>query len=195
MADHLGAENCRALRGPQAYISIYSGGFSEHGFAKRVAGKSSKVVIVIAKRKNISVPQSRNFLGISNKIASEQGLGLPTAANRSPGSEARANGPLGLGLTPYFRSLRGGSYESTLAPQKEHIHNSVGTRILRTKPKKPRTIVYWAFEIEIVGPRYRTKTVRHKMRKILLRKLKAIEDAATLAATAKLPAGFRIRTT
>ena len=60
--------------------------------------------------------------------------------------------------------------------------------------KKPRTIVYHAFNIEIVGPQYRTKAQRRKIRKILSRALmREIERTAKAAAQNKLPANFRIR--
>jgi hypothetical protein len=62
--------------------------------------------------------------------------------------------------------------------------------------KRPRTIVYWAFSVDIVGPSRRTKTARRKIRKILSRRLLAeIEQAAKLAAKGKLPTGFRARIT
>jgi hypothetical protein len=58
------------------------------------------------------------------------------------------------------------------------------------KPK--RTIVYWEFAIDILGPRYRTKAQRRRAHKILPRKrLKEIEQAALLATKAQLPLGFR----
>jgi len=60
--------------------------------------------------------------------------------------------------------------------------------------KKPRTIVYHAFQVEIVGPRYRTKVQRRKIRKILSRALlRGIEKASQVAAQKKLPANFGIR--
>ena len=60
--------------------------------------------------------------------------------------------------------------------------------------KKPRTIVYHAFNVEIVGPRYRTKTQRRKIRKTLSRAfLRGIEQASQVAAQKKLPANFEIR--
>jgi hypothetical protein len=59
---------------------------------------------------------------------------------------------------------------------------------------KPRTIVYHAFHVEIVGPRYRTKVQRRKIRKILSRALlRGIEKASQIAAQEKLPANFEIR--
>jgi hypothetical protein len=58
------------------------------------------------------------------------------------------------------------------------------------KPK--RTIVYWEFAIDIVGPRHRTKAQRQKAHKMLSRKrLREIEQAALLATKAQLPPGFR----
>jgi hypothetical protein len=60
--------------------------------------------------------------------------------------------------------------------------------------KKPRTIVYHAFHVEIVGPRYRTKVQRRKIRKVLSRALLlGIETASQVAAQKKLPAEFEIR--
>lgn len=57
--------------------------------------------------------------------------------------------------------------------------------------KRQRTIVYWEFTIDILGPQYETLADRRKARKILSRKrLRQIERAALLAAEAKLPAGF-----
>ena len=57
--------------------------------------------------------------------------------------------------------------------------------------KGQRTIVYWEFNIDILGPRHKTLAERRKARKILSRKrLRDIEQAALLATKAKLPAGF-----
>ena len=58
--------------------------------------------------------------------------------------------------------------------------------------KRQRTIVYWEFNIDILGPRHEKLAERRKARKILSRKrLRLIEAAALLATKAKLPAGFR----
>ena len=58
--------------------------------------------------------------------------------------------------------------------------------------KRQRTIVYWAFNIDILGPRHEKLAERRKARKILSRKrLRAIEAAALIATKAKLPPGFR----
>jgi hypothetical protein len=65
---------------------------------------------------------------------------------------------------------------------------------MKSTAREPKQIVYWAFNVEIVGPRYRTRFARRKIRKILSRKfLKEIEEACGLAAKKKLPAGFRVR--
>ena len=58
--------------------------------------------------------------------------------------------------------------------------------------KRQQTIVYWEFNIDILGPGYKSVAKRRKVRKVLSRKrLRAIEQAALLATKAKLPAGFR----
>jgi hypothetical protein len=58
--------------------------------------------------------------------------------------------------------------------------------------KRQQTIIYWEFNIDILGPRHEKLAERRKARKILSRKrLRVIEQAALLAAKAKLPAGFR----
>jgi hypothetical protein len=58
--------------------------------------------------------------------------------------------------------------------------------------KRHRTIVYWEFNIDILGPRHEKVAERRKARKILSRKrLRLIEAAALLATKNKLPAGFR----
>ncbi len=58
--------------------------------------------------------------------------------------------------------------------------------------KHKRTIVYWEFTIDIVGPWHETKTKREQVRKRLPKKrLKEIEQAAWLSAKAKVPLGFR----
>ena len=58
--------------------------------------------------------------------------------------------------------------------------------------KRKRTIVYWEFTIDIVGPWHETKAKREQVRKRLpKRRLKEIEQAAWLATKAKLPPGFR----
>ena len=57
---------------------------------------------------------------------------------------------------------------------------------------RKRTIVYWEFTIDIVGPWYGTRAERERVRKRLPKKrLKDIEQAAWLATKAKLPPGFR----
>ena len=58
--------------------------------------------------------------------------------------------------------------------------------------KRQRTIVYWEFNIDILGPRHKKLAERRKARKVLSRKrLRLIEAAALLATKAKLPVGFR----
>jgi hypothetical protein len=55
-----------------------------------------------------------------------------------------------------------------------------------------RTIIYWEFTIDIVGPWYETRAQREQVRKRLPKKrLKEIEQAAWLSTRAKLPHGFR----
>ena len=57
---------------------------------------------------------------------------------------------------------------------------------------RQRTICYWAFNIDIVGPRYGNLTERRKARKVLSKKrLRETEEAALIATKAKLPPGFR----
>ena len=57
--------------------------------------------------------------------------------------------------------------------------------------KRQRTIVYWEFNIDILGPRHEELAERRKARKVLSRKrLREIEQAALMATKAKLPAGF-----
>lgn len=57
--------------------------------------------------------------------------------------------------------------------------------------KRQRIIVYWEFNIDILGPRHEKLAERLKSRMILSRKrLRDIEQAALLATKAKLPAGF-----
>ena len=57
--------------------------------------------------------------------------------------------------------------------------------------KRKRVIVYWEFTIDILGPGSKSVAKRRKMRKVLSRKrLRDIEQAALLATSAKLPAGF-----
>jgi hypothetical protein len=57
--------------------------------------------------------------------------------------------------------------------------------------KRQRIIVYWEFNIDILGPRLEKLAERRNARKILSRKrLRDIEQAALLATKAKLPAGF-----
>ena len=57
--------------------------------------------------------------------------------------------------------------------------------------KRQRTITYWSFVIDIVGPRFGRKSQRRAIHKVLSRKrLRDIEQAALLTTKAKLPAGF-----
>jgi hypothetical protein len=57
--------------------------------------------------------------------------------------------------------------------------------------KRQQTITYWAFSIDILGPRYSRKDQRRAIHKLLSRKrLRDIEHAALVATKAKLPAGF-----
>ena len=58
--------------------------------------------------------------------------------------------------------------------------------------KRQRTIVYWGFAIDIVGPWFESKEQRRAIRKVLSRKrLRSIERAALEATRARLPPGFR----
>ena len=57
--------------------------------------------------------------------------------------------------------------------------------------KRKQTIVYWEFNIDILGPRYEGLEERRKARKILSKRLRQIEKAALLATKAGLPPGFR----
>ena len=64
----------------------------------------------------------------------------------------------------------------------------------RTKPVRRKRIVYWAFNIEITGPRYHTKSEDRRIHRILPRKLlKEIEEVARLAVKAELPPGFSVK--
>jgi hypothetical protein len=57
--------------------------------------------------------------------------------------------------------------------------------------KGQRIIVYWEFNIDILGPRHEKLAERRKARKVLSRKrLRDIEQAALIATKARLPAGF-----
>lgn len=58
--------------------------------------------------------------------------------------------------------------------------------------KRQRTIVYWEFNIDILGPRHEKLAERRKARNVLSRKrLRETEEAALMATKAKLPPGFR----
>ena len=58
--------------------------------------------------------------------------------------------------------------------------------------KRQRTIIYWEFNIDILGHRHEKVADRRKARKILSRKrLRLIEAAALLATKTNLPPGFR----
>jgi hypothetical protein len=57
--------------------------------------------------------------------------------------------------------------------------------------KRQRIIVYWEFNIDILGPRLEKLAERRIARKALSRRrLRDIEQAALLATKAKLPPGF-----
>jgi hypothetical protein len=57
--------------------------------------------------------------------------------------------------------------------------------------KRQRSIVYWEFTIDILGPWHERVAERRNARNVLSRKrLREIEKAALLAAKAKLPPGF-----
>jgi hypothetical protein len=63
-----------------------------------------------------------------------------------------------------------------------------------TNRARPKRIVYWAFNVEITGPRYQTRAKRRSIHRVLSRKLfRQIEAAARLAAQRKLPPGFRAK--
>ena len=57
--------------------------------------------------------------------------------------------------------------------------------------RRKQTIVYWALNIDILGPRYEGLEERRKARRILSKRLRQIERAALLATKVKLPPGFR----
>ena len=57
--------------------------------------------------------------------------------------------------------------------------------------KRRRTIVYWSFVIDILGPRSSTGRQRRAIHRLLSRKrLRDIEQTALQITKAKLPAGF-----
>ncbi len=57
--------------------------------------------------------------------------------------------------------------------------------------KRQRIIVYWEFNIDILGLRHKKLAERRKAHKALSRKrLRQIEQAALQATKANLPAGF-----
>jgi hypothetical protein len=57
--------------------------------------------------------------------------------------------------------------------------------------KRQRIIVYWEFNIDILGPRHEKLAERRKARKVLSRKrLRDIEQSALQATKAKLPPGL-----
>jgi len=57
--------------------------------------------------------------------------------------------------------------------------------------KRKRTIVFWEFTIDILGPWHKELSDRRKMRRVLSRKrLSVIERAALLATKNHLPTGF-----
>ena len=57
--------------------------------------------------------------------------------------------------------------------------------------KHQQTITYWEFAIDIVGPRFRKKSERRAIHKVLSRKrLRDIEQAALQVTRAKLPPAF-----
>jgi hypothetical protein len=57
--------------------------------------------------------------------------------------------------------------------------------------KRQRIILYWEFNIDILGPRHEKLVERRKARKVLSRKrLRTIEQAALLVTKANLPPGF-----
>lgn len=56
---------------------------------------------------------------------------------------------------------------------------------------KRQTITYWEFSIDIIGPRFRTRTQRRAIHKVLSRKrLREIEQAALRVTKGKLPPRF-----
>lgn len=58
--------------------------------------------------------------------------------------------------------------------------------------KRHKTIVYWSFVIDILGPKYRTKSRRRAIHQVLTReRLRDIEQAALVATRAKLPPRFK----
>jgi hypothetical protein len=63
----------------------------------------------------------------------------------------------------------------------------------RTNRARPKRIIYWAFNVEITGPRYQTRAKRRSIHHILSRKLlRQIEEAARQTVKNKLPSGFRV---
>ncbi len=56
--------------------------------------------------------------------------------------------------------------------------------------KRQRTVVFWAFNIDIIGPYYDQLSQHRNARRALAKKLKQIEKAALLAAKEKPPRGF-----
>jgi hypothetical protein len=74
---------------------------------------------------------------------------------------------------------------------KEKVFQESKILIRSGNMKRQRTITYWSFVIDIVGPRLSRKSQRQAIHKVLSRKrLRDIEQAALLTTKAKLPAGF-----
>ncbi len=60
--------------------------------------------------------------------------------------------------------------------------------------ERRRKVVYWAFNIEVLGPRCETKAEDRRVHQALSKKtLQDIEEAAKSAAQGKLPPGFTAR--
>jgi hypothetical protein len=60
--------------------------------------------------------------------------------------------------------------------------------------KKPKQITYWAFCVDIVGPRSGSKSEDRRIHKLLNRnRLREIEELARRAVQQKLPQGFKAK--
>jgi len=62
------------------------------------------------------------------------------------------------------------------------------------RPVHKKRIIYWAFCIDITGPKYNTKSENRKIcKKLSMKHLQEIEELARQTIQSKLPPGFRAK--
>lgn len=99
-------------------------------------------------------------------------------------------------MTPrlWFRAFRASDQPQGSRTALTTLLEGLSARKKAKTVKKPKQITYWAFCIDIVGPRSSSKSEDRRVHKLLSRnRLREMEDLARRAVQEKLPHGFKAK--